>query len=373
MPKATRPRAYDRSNSQAPSRSRPGMSTGKKVLLTFGLLFLLLAVVELSLRLCGVVFYPQVITLPRDADRELAEVRTVPDGQVQWVVAPSTLQGTPLAINSFGMRGPEVSVDKPPGTVRILCLGDSCTFGARSTKPYPVILEELCNERLNVRVEVLNGAVPGHAAHQGVAMLERFVQFSPDIVTVYFGFNDHWRRNRALSGPKLPEPPVTDRVLILRGLRLAYLRWVARREVFREEDVVEMDETLLRLPPNHYRAMLDEFAVLARKHDFEVVFLTAPSAFNRENLRWIVEDRGWAGKAEDVVALHEHYNDISREMAQAKGAILVDLDRIFEQQDRPLLHADGIHLSPEAHALAAESLFAALGAVVEERPRKRKP
>src|SRR5262245_37533496 len=34
-----------------------------------------------------------------------------------------------ISIDSLGLRGPEVVVPKPPGTVRILCLGDSTTFG----------------------------------------------------------------------------------------------------------------------------------------------------------------------------------------------------------------------------------------------------
>jgi hypothetical protein len=34
-----------------------------------------------------------------------------------------------FAINQQGLRGPEVSQAKPPGTFRVLGLGDSFTFG----------------------------------------------------------------------------------------------------------------------------------------------------------------------------------------------------------------------------------------------------
>ena len=324
-------------------------------------------VVELALRLCSVVFYPRAITLSHAAGREPLDVQLIPDPQVQWVVAPNTLGGTPLAINAYGMRGSEVSVAKPPGTLRILCMGDSCTFGARSERPYPVLLGDSCNRRLACHVEVLNGAVPGHAAHQGTAMLERHLKFSPDVVTVYFGWNDHWRRTKALSGPELPDPPFSDHLLILRGLRLGYRRWAARSKVRRQEDIIEMKESPLRLPPAHYGAMLDEFAVLGKRHGFDLVYLTAPSAFTPENLRWIVEERGWAQRPEEVIALHQHYNDISREMAVKKNATLVDLERIFREHGRPLLHADGIHLSQEAHAIVAQELFAAVKPLLERR------
>src|SRR5262245_7988462 len=38
--------------------------------------------------------------------------------------------GVTFQINSLGLRGPETSANKAEGTFRILCLGDSFTFGA---------------------------------------------------------------------------------------------------------------------------------------------------------------------------------------------------------------------------------------------------
>jgi lysophospholipase L1-like esterase len=353
-----------------------GLSLPKKVGFSLIVFCVLLLLVELVLRLAGATFYPQAITLTQEAGQEIAEVELPADGEVHWVVKPNTLQGTPLAVNSHGMRGPEVSVNKLPGMIRILCLGDSCTFGARSERPYPALLEELCRERFGEKIEVLNGAVPGHAAHQGLAMLERYLKFSPDIVTLYFGWNDHWRRTPALTGPQLTRPPATDRVVLLRGLRLAYRHWRARAAVLKEEEVVEMTDTQLRLPPMHYRAMLDEFAVLGERHGFDVVYLTAPSAFTSENLRWIVDpkERRWAARPEEVIELHDHYNDISREMAAQWDATLVDLVDIFDNRpEEALLHWDGIHLSQRGHALAARSLFTAIEPIIEGRQSATPP
>jgi lysophospholipase L1-like esterase len=353
-----------------------GLSLPKKVGFSLIIFCVLLLLVELVLRTAGVTFYPVAITLTQEAGQEIAKVELLADGQVQWMVKPNTLQGTPLAVNSHGMRGREVPVDKPPGTIRILCLGDSCTFGARSEKPYPALLEELCSERFGDGIEVLNGAVPGHAAHQGLAMLERYLKFSPDIVTLYFGWNDHWRSTSALAGPQLARPPATDGVVLLRGLRLAYRHWRARAAVLKEEEVVEMTDTKLRLPPMHYRAMLDEFAVLGERHGFDVAYLTAPSAFTFENLRWIVEpkERRWAARPEDVIELHDHYNDISREMAAQWDVTLVDLADIFENRpEEALLHWDGIHLSQRGHALAAQSLFTAIEPIIERRQSATPP
>jgi len=332
-------------------------------------LMALLAALELTLRLSGVTFYPQVITLSADRNEELAEVVLQADGQLQWVVSPNTLQGTPLAVNSHGMRGREIPVSKPDGTTRILCMGDSCTFGARAASPYPAFLEELLSARFDRSVEVLNGGVPGHAAHQGVGLLERYLKFAPDIVVVYYGWNDHWLKTTALSGPKLPDPPITDHVLILRGLRLAWERAKARSAIRKEEEDIDMVTTELRLPPLHYWAMLDEFAVLGERHGFQVVYVTAPSALNREVVRWIIEEQGWAKPETNLPELHEYYNNITREIAEDKRAVLVDLARIFaEQPDDPLIHSDGVHPSEAGHALIAQALFEAIEPLLEDAP-----
>src|SRR5215470_10073537 len=40
-----------------------------------------------------------------------------------------------IRIDALGLRGDEVAVAKPPGTVRIVCLGDSTTFGVFKNAP----------------------------------------------------------------------------------------------------------------------------------------------------------------------------------------------------------------------------------------------
>src|SRR5207244_4088085 len=49
-------------------------------------------------------------------------VENIPHGKANFI-------GVPVAINSLGLRGDEISVPKPPRTVRIVAVGDSITFG----------------------------------------------------------------------------------------------------------------------------------------------------------------------------------------------------------------------------------------------------
>ncbi len=87
-------------------------------------------------------------------------------------------------------------MEKPPGTVRIACLGDSTTFGAYIEEPiaYPRVLETMLNDRdPDRRYEVINAGTVGHDSRRGLYVFEhRVKQLSPDIVTFYYGVNgDH--------------------------------------------------------------------------------------------------------------------------------------------------------------------------------------
>ena len=78
-------------------------------------------------------------------------------------------------INALGLRGPEISEEKPPGTGRILSLGESTTFGSqlRWDETYSHRLEEMLREA-GRPVEVLNGAVRAWSTVQSTRFLELF-------------------------------------------------------------------------------------------------------------------------------------------------------------------------------------------------------
>src|SRR5262245_55041082 len=54
-----------------------------------------------------------------------------------------------VRINSLGFRGNEFTLEKKPGTVRVLCLGDSYTFGpyVEDDRTFPAMVERALNER----------------------------------------------------------------------------------------------------------------------------------------------------------------------------------------------------------------------------------
>ncbi len=57
------------------------------------------------------------------------------------------LLGAEVQINSLGLRNHEIYMNKPPGTYRVVVLGDSTTFGwgVHTEKLYPYLLEKSFN------------------------------------------------------------------------------------------------------------------------------------------------------------------------------------------------------------------------------------
>lgn len=97
-------------------------------------------------------------------------------------------------INAEGMRGPDVPIEKTPGEFRVVCLGDSFTFGegVRERDVYPTVLQGLLADAVSGRkVTVLNAGVQAQGT---IDELEYFGlrcnRFKPDIVTLGFFLND---------------------------------------------------------------------------------------------------------------------------------------------------------------------------------------
>jgi lysophospholipase L1-like esterase len=105
-----------------------------------------------------------------------------PNSHYEW-------QGIPVDINSHGLRGPETAFTKPPGTFRVLNLGDSVAmgWGVREDETYGRRLEQMLNKQGTggPRYEVINAGVPGWNQANELAYLQAIgLKYKPDLVLV---------------------------------------------------------------------------------------------------------------------------------------------------------------------------------------------
>lgn len=94
--------------------------------------------------------------------------------------------------NGLGLRGPEVAPTRPAGTVRVLALGDSVTFGyhVADDETWPAHLDARLRAR-GVRAEVVNGGC-GHftITDERQYLEERLLSLEPSVVVLQFCNND---------------------------------------------------------------------------------------------------------------------------------------------------------------------------------------
>jgi lysophospholipase L1-like esterase len=163
--------------------------------------------------------------------------------------------------NARGLRDDEIHVPKPPGTFRVLLLGDSMTAGLEVSKDET--FEAVCEERLRTfgEVEVVNAGVRGYNLDNILRFFEsEGASYAPDLVAYLFVEND-------LKSASKPEPNMLDhsRGFTLRGawgwlasyshitFRLAYLRQML--QLRRERDRDEEDVRQVNVPHGIYELL----------------------------------------------------------------------------------------------------------------------
>jgi lysophospholipase L1-like esterase len=223
---------------------------------------------------------------------------------------PASLRGNPVwnvSINSQGFREREFSRQRSRSSFRIVCVGDSWTFGANVSqdRAFPQRVAALLErEHPEAEFDVLNLGVMGYSSRQGLELMRRYVlDLQPDLVLIGFGMNDAivsgWRDKDAIGGPQTT-PQRLNRLLdhaesykLVRywQSRLNYRPWtigdylekVARsdgtpdavwtgREASESADYDGLD-AVTRVSPRDYEKNLTEMIDLARGRGADAVLL----------------------------------------------------------------------------------------------------
>ena len=217
---------------------------------------------------------------------------------------------TNVSTNAQSFRADYPIGRKPAGTFRIVCLGDSVTFGYRvppvwpekpkdynpEWQPYPMLLEkELRNANSNRSIEVFPMAVPGYTSHQGLAWLRRDIGYlQPDMVIASFGWNDASLSDapdRELIDTRWSS--VTGRWLIDHSQAIAHLtRWFRSRK-----DVKPVVRTPVpRVSQKDYVDNFNAIVRLAKDHGAAVIVIGAPyrdSVTNPPEAQLMTQYRAW--------------------------------------------------------------------------------
>ena len=136
-----------------------------------------------------------------------------PDPVLYWKLRPNQdcftkIGRHPVHINSRGTRGPEFQLPKPPGTFRILSLGDSKTFGwgVSEADTYSARLERLLQEHAGpgTKIEVINAGCNAWSYPQMRFYFRDIgLQYQPDLILI--GDGNFWTQFSENNSPEFIE------------------------------------------------------------------------------------------------------------------------------------------------------------------------
>ncbi|MGE3268106.1 MAG: hypothetical protein AB7P40_05120 [Chloroflexota bacterium] len=158
---------------------------GRMLALVMGVAVPLL-VMELVFRIFGP-FFPGYYDVGPFVRRHPILGHIHPPGHTMWVRMPNSTAR--LDINPMGLRDPRQTYEKPPGTFRILALGDSYIEAAQveAEDSITVRLEQQLTDTLDRPVEVINSGVFGYGTAQEYLMLDQIgAKFEPDLVVLFY-------------------------------------------------------------------------------------------------------------------------------------------------------------------------------------------
>ena len=311
-------------------------------------------------------------------DREVGDLFAVsegvftPDRDLLWKLDPKT---TAYVANRLGLRGWLPKRNKGPHDLRIVCVGDSCTFGfgVHYEESFGVRLERRLQEQMpEFCVESVLAGIVGHSTHQNkVLYLEHMVPLHPDLTVLYCGAWNDYLPSVGLSDAE--RYGQRDAFRLQKLWSLVWGRRVSASDAQSEESKKAFREGKApfgrRVPLDEFRANLEVLIGAGRASGGAVVVIVPPLRPRSAEVQ--------STEAQFPAALE--YREVVLDVARKNDLPMVDGPEVFrayraqcEEKGVPsgYLFSDWAHPSALGHRVLADALFDTVAGLLE-RPEEK--
>lgn len=231
---------------------------------------------------------------------------------------------------------------KEKNSLKIMCFTDSASVMYEG-KGYPdILLKDLENSIPEKNPVIFNAGVPGYTSFQGLKYFtSELLSYRPDIISVCYGWNDHWQSGNKIPD-KLQQPPNEfTRKILKKSRALTFLRDSILR--------TKQNKYSCGGPAKYHRVSLSDnesnlqsFIDIAKKNGITIILMTAP----------------YLNGLEDWIPTHKQYNAVVRRLAKINNVPLVDLVDTFKDRRDLFIEPeeDKVHYNWQGAEIVADSL-----------------
>ena len=267
------------------------------------------------------------------------------DGKETWLVPGK------LWINMLGLRSTQNDFSKPVD-LRIIALGDSCTFGWKlaSDSTYPSLVEKGLREiDPDRRIDVINAGVPGYSSYQTRLQLEtELIGIKSHLALIMLGWNDIWGRS---SKPDCEsENSKVTRLIRTKLLNLRFIE-LLRCGIEKLTPTKNIHGGSVRVSPDQFRENITAIIYLCRSKDIRPILLLQPHRPlpHTECVGELLHPR------------MDEYNSITKDLGNILKVPVIDIPKRFKREPNQVeLFMDCIHLTAEGTEILANTVLESL-------------
>ena len=337
--------------------------------------------------------------------------------ELGWRLRPSfvgNVSGKPCIVDENGFLEEDALQMKNKGEPRIVCVGDSWTFGTSiiNKSTFVELLDDLLPD-----MSVINMAVPGYSSYQGYQVIRRRVlNLNPSLIVVSFNLND---RRYVLRKEDMDSSETFKRVYNQQKKQgfsnyfflFQSLNYLKKKSYAMKP--IDLRTLPARVPPDAYRENLTKIAAISKKENIPLIFLLQKenpgateylskgmeslrnsdydkaiesfkmaislrnffSILPRKYLTEIFEKRGQMKEANDILMIKdpflsyaggdilyftEEYNEIMCEVAKENNIEVADPRSILDEES----YIDWGHLNRKGHDQVSQLLYSIIKKII---------
>ena len=272
---------------------------------------------------------------------------------------------TTININSDGFRGPDITINKPDETYRIMLLGGSSAFGMGSTSDETTIsgfLQKKFEDNNINNIQIINAGVGGTISYEEKYYAENFLmRFNPDLFLIYDGGNDVRYRIQSPNdlinksnfdkGFKFGDYPFYRTPFVVTKLINQY---AIHDNIPKESE--KITEDVKNTIVNNWKTTWSEFCINNNKKGIDTVIFLQPIAgtsnriLSAEESKIMLRD-DVSSELDMLERMKHHLNELTQ---VCTGAF--DLRQTFDNVNKPIFY-DQIHVSDHGNMLIADKIY----------------